>query len=315
MGVWIGEGYSPLRISFARDLAVRLQAVEVMQMPITGGLDREAIAPALDTRISELSALDGNVAPSALWHWHITVVAPATADLQYDAHPKPGTDASELRGVIRQLNRSCAAYLDCLETRSVDQMALATARSAYVSAIETALAPVFLHGESESEDDSWSGPSAALRVEWAIRNQAGHKPADFRNIDFRDVPRDVVAAIDSKILVGGDYEGAIFNGIDLLEREFHHRLVRANLQHTHLKGAKFTGADLGFAYFTGSDLRLADFRQARLEEANLRGARLDFADFTNANITNVLWDGAYGRNIKGLPRKLRLKLWWNALRG
>ncbi len=295
-----------LRTTFAQGLALRLRAANVIIAPSLQDMEPNAIDRALDLRLATFAGLGDHLKAPSLWHWHTTVITPSTADLP------PRTNGSidgALWGVMRGLNASCTQYLDCLETRGFRPMPVSTACRLYSIAIATALEPVFACGEANRTLPCWTGPAAVVRFEWALTQH----PADFRNIDFRDVPHTLIQAALPDVLSAGDYEGAELSGLDLSGRTFQ-RGLSANFHRACLTKAILQDATLRLADFRHSDLRKADFRRADVSEADFCGAQLDGADFTEAKITNARWDGAHGQNIKGLPKRLLFQLWWNSLR-
>ena len=138
-----------------------------------------------------------------------------------------------------------------------------------------------------------------------------------------ELPRDLRCA---------DLHGAVFTGLDLVQRNFsgadlrdarfdRTRLVQANFAGADLRGVSFRDADLGQATVTDADARGASFRGATLGQADLsrtrfRGAdlgstELDQATLRDADLRDARLTGASliqadlrGADLRGAS------LWW-----
>ena len=81
-----------------------------------------------------------------------------------------------------------------------------------------------------------------------------------------------------------DLKGMDFSGRDLTDSQFNQAVLEEPaLSHTNLAGVRMFGAVM---------------KRANLEGANLSYATLDTADFRLANLTNVIFEGAYAFNTR-----------------
>ncbi|QKQ73347.1 pentapeptide repeat-containing protein [Nostoc sp. TCL240-02] len=129
----------------------------------------------------------------------------------------------------------------------------------------------------------------------------------------------IVLNLNSASLKGAKLSGTQLSRALLSQADLHDadlsdaNLSNANLSNANLRNADLTSADLTSADLTSADLTSADLRDtkltnAKLTNAKLTNANLSNADLTNADLTdtersNVNWNHAILKDVKGLLKE------------
>lgn len=172
---------------------------------------------------------------------------------------------------------------------------ITSARSSYVLGLRVSLGMQMSETEiaAWTPPERWVGGAARLRFQQMVDTRR----QDFTHIDFRDVPRDLLARAlhDSPALfVGADLTEAELSGVHLPGVDMSGAILyRARFQGADLSQARLRSADLRRVDGTGANLRKADLCEAKLQYARLRRADLGAADLRNAKLQRAQFDQAY----------------------